>query len=191
MLKKRTIAILVAGCLVGAQAGIAANEAEVTALDAGYTVPIEQVVVIEPAEQFVVMDLTPTEAAMLSDGNQFVIVETTPVYIAAADTAYDRADRSVSLQVANRSVPVQQSYTAFKGHPSSGVEIAGMSPEHQFNSQQANTNAWGHKAAGAFPMNAPELAGIEAQSLEKERLAQSSFNVRLASAAPVQMGRTE
>ena len=199
MLKKRTIAMLVAGCLVGAQAGIAANEDEVTALDTGYIVPIEQVVVLEPVDQFVVMDLTPAEAEMLSEGNQFVMVETTPVYIAAADTAYqpvDRtvSDRTVSLQAANRSAPAQRSYTAFKGHPSSGVEIAGMSVESNFSSQHvahANTNTWGNKSAGAFPMNAPELAGIEAQTLEKQRLAQSSFDVRLASAAPVQIGRTE
>jgi len=196
MLKKRTIAMLVAGCLVGAQAGIAANDEEVTALDTGYLAPTEHVVVIEPAEQFVVMDLTPAEAEMLSAGNQFVIVETTtPVYVAAADTAYGPADRTVSLQVANRSAPAQKFYSAFKGHPSSASEIAGVSTsgEQQLSSQHvANTTTWGHKSAGAFPMNSTETAGIEAQTLEKERLAQrSTSDVRLASAAPVSMGSTE
>ncbi len=183
MLKRRTIAMLVAGTLVGAQAGIAANENDSTAIDTYYLVPTEQVVVIESTDQLFVMVPTLSEADAGGSASEYAIGEQAfpVIYLAANEPKHDmsaeakRAARDSNADarktvrtMAPHSAPIEMT---FKGHPASASETAGLN-------FPTGSQSFGHqpnrdfRAAGSFPMNSSETAGISAQTVESMRLAQ-------------------
>ena len=193
MLKRRTIAMLVAGTLIGAQAGIAANDQESTATDTYYLVPVEQTIILEPVVLSEVDISGPTSDLV-------VIEEVAPatIYVASAEPfVVADADRHMKRDVPRDTrsysghdrvlTPTNTAYTStelpFKGHPFNASETAGWTPE-QVAGSQPTMHRRDHRAAG-FPMSYAETAGASTQTLEQERLAASSrSDFQVASATP-------
>jgi hypothetical protein len=193
MLKRRTIAMLVAGTLIGAQAGIAANDQETT-VDTYLLVPAEQTIVLEPT--------TLSESDVSGQVTDVIVIEEVApatIYIAEADPSrYSQPlasrDRTASLTEPTASLPSYSSEMPFKGHPMNVSETAGWSLEEVGGSKHfARTHGVDHRAAArdyrsaeSFPMNVSESAGISNQALERDRLAHaasSDFQVASASQA--------
>ena len=186
MLKRRTIAMLVAGTLVGAQAGIAANE-EIMGSET-YLVPVEQVVILEP----VVL----SETDVMGPTSDLVVIEhTSPtMYVAAAEPTRDyiaatepvREPRPVvkhERTFAPAGVTYSPTAMPFKGHPMNVSETAGWTQDMDRYQQQRftqypdrdfrGTAGRDYRSAASFPMNVSETAGANPQALEKQRLAQA------------------
>ncbi len=171
-LKPRTIALLVAGTLVGAQAVIAASEHERTAMDTITLTPAE-VVTIEPV----------TLSDQAGNTADYVVIESTPVIIAEVEPA-----GSPAVVVTNRVTyvaperPAQMDLTAFfKGHPSSPNETAG-SESAAGSAQFAHSSSASYRMASASPSSVSETAGFTQSEYESMRLAQSRSDTQLASA---------
>jgi len=206
MLKRRTIAMLVAGTLIGAQAGIAANE-ESTASDTYLLVPVEQAIVLEP----VVLSETDVSGPT---SDLVVIEQTTPMIIAVAEAPRD----AMPLAEQSRTEPSRdakplaqrdrtfgpsltvQAEKPFKGHPMNVSETAGWNPDaagyQQRFTQYPDRDYRGaasrdYRSAANFPMNVSETAGISPQSLEQQRLAQAGSDYRVASVPSSSVPRIE
>ena len=192
MLKRRTIAMLVAGTLIGAQAGIAANDQEAS-VDTYLLVPAEQTIVLQPTT------LSETDVSVPAT-DVVVIEEVAPatIYIAEADPSrYSEPrsyrDRTASLTQPTASLPSYSSELPFKGHPMNVSETAGWTLEEVGGSKHfARSTGNEYRSASAeyrssqsFPMNVSETAGTSSQALERDRLASAaSSDIRVASASP-------
>ncbi len=191
MLKRRTIAMLVAGTLIGAQAGIAANDQEAT-VDTYLLVPAEQTIVLEPTVL--------SESDVSGQTTDVVVIEEVApatIYIAEADPSrYSEPlaprDRIASLTQPTASLPSYSSEMPFKGHPMNVSETAGWTLEEVGGSKHfARSTGNEYRSAGAeyrnaknFPMNVSETAGASSQSLERDRLASAATSdFRVASAS--------